>query len=64
MDIKDDLHDSYVNHFNGGVFHPPGPPILDQDDPCGLQIWPNTPSWVTGKQIDLLVQSKSQIIMF
>ena len=44
----------------GGVFRPPGPPILDQDGPCGLQILPNTPPWVKRKQIDLLVQSKSQ----
>ena len=45
----------------GGVFCPPGPPILDQGGPWGLQILSNTPSWVKGKQIDLLVQSKRQI---
>ena len=26
-----------------GCFLPPGPPILDQDGPCGLQIFHNTP---------------------
>ena len=57
----------YRRHFEwnlGDVFRPPGPPILDQDGPCGLQILPNTLSWVKAKQIDVLVQSKSQIIMF
>ena len=47
-----------------GVFRPPAPPVLDQDGPYGLQILPNTPPWVIAKQIDLLLQSKSQIIMF
>ena len=48
----------------GAVLNPPGPPIFHQDRPCGLQISPNTPPWVKEKRIDLIVQWKSQIIMF
>ena len=55
----------YDFESNLGVFSgPPGPLILDQDGPCGLQIFPNTPPLVKGNRIDLLLQSKSQIIMF
>ena len=54
----------YFGVITGGGFITPGPPGFGRGCSCGFQIWPTSPLHDTGKEIDLSVKPKSQMVEF
>ena len=50
--------------ITGGGFNPPGPPGFSRGGSCGCEIWPTSALHDTGKEIDLSVKPKSQMVEF